>query len=219
MIHICASYSAPRLPSRVPIHPPPIEHDTIVSIDIGSYGFAASYLQKCTNGNLVPRMIGESSSIPLELGKNLCAILIERETHQTMAIGYNAWELYRKLCIKLKGNHKYMYFQHPHKSIYNVVDVANPYNIRIHAVDNISSLPLSTVITKLVQGIMKQVLECINMWNTLAGIPLVKYYADICWIIPIPIVWFYSVETVQFMDYCLRDAGMTTFHLCGDTIA
>eukprot|EP01084_Bolivina_argentea_P165301 287183_1 len=135
-----------------------------------------------------------------------------------MAIGYDAWELYRKQC-ETKENHKYMYFQHPHKSIYNVVDVANPYNIRIHAVDNISSLPLSTVITKLVQGIMKQVLECINMWNTLAGIPLVKYYADICWIIPIPIVWFYSVETVQFMDYCLRDAGMTTFHLCGDTIA
>eukprot|EP01083_Nonionella_stella_P274821 933091_1 len=88
-----------------------LDVDFIVSVDFGSSGFAAAF---CPLG--VPshqRMISDwsDSRAAAELNKNLAALLIDKETKETVAMGFEAEELYTKAQEK-KEDDKYMYFEH-----------------------------------------------------------------------------------------------------------
>eukprot|EP01084_Bolivina_argentea_P189322 325593_1 len=94
---------------------PPYEKfdvDFIVSIDFGSYGFASSY---CLSG--IPshqRIIKDWSSdscAATELNKNLAALLLDKETKRTVAIGYEAEKMYAN-SIRKGTDDKFMYFEH-----------------------------------------------------------------------------------------------------------
>eukprot|EP01084_Bolivina_argentea_P281514 481664_1 len=72
----------------------------IVSIDFGSYGFAAAFcaLDGDSSGPSHQRIVGDWSDTraSAELNKNLAALLVDKKTEKTVAMGFEAEELYTK---------------------------------------------------------------------------------------------------------------------------
>eukprot|EP01084_Bolivina_argentea_P065879 120087_1 len=79
-----------------------LDLDQIVSIDFGSFGFAAAFCQVGIPSH--QRLVQDWSNAraAAELNKNLAALLIDKSSHKTVAIGYEAEELYAKAQEKKK---------------------------------------------------------------------------------------------------------------------
>ena len=99
--------------------------DQLVSIDFGSFGFAAAF---CPVGAPSQQRVVQDwadARAFAELNKNLAALLIDKQTKQTVAIGYEAEELYTKAHQKCE-DHKYMYFEHFNTYLYSLVFLESP---------------------------------------------------------------------------------------------
>eukprot|EP01084_Bolivina_argentea_P003826 7222_1 len=97
-----------------------VEH--IVSIHFRSLVFEAAF---CPVGCPSHQRIVEDWSDTREaseLNKNLAALLIDKKTKETVAIGFEAEELYTKAQQK-KEDDKYMYFEHFKPYLYNTENV------------------------------------------------------------------------------------------------
>ena len=97
----------------------------LIAIDFGSSGFAASFCppgypsyQKIVNWCDDIRAASESN-------KNLAALLIDKATKETIAIGYEAEELYTTAQEK-KEDDKYMYFHHFKPYLYSLAILTYP---------------------------------------------------------------------------------------------
>eukprot|EP01084_Bolivina_argentea_P003828 7226_1 len=79
-----------------------LDVEQIVSIDFGSYGFAAAFCP--LDGPSHQRIVQDWSDThaAAELNKNLAALLIDKKTKETVAIGFEAEELYAKAQEKKK---------------------------------------------------------------------------------------------------------------------
>eukprot|EP01084_Bolivina_argentea_P003827 7225_1 len=100
-----------------------LDAEQIVSIDFGSYGFAAAFCP--LDGPSYQRIVEDWSDTlyaAAELNKNLAALLIDKKTKETVAIGFEAEELYTKAQQK-KEDDKYMYFEHFKPYLYNTENV------------------------------------------------------------------------------------------------
>ena len=83
----------------------------IVSVDFGSFGFAAAWCP--TNAPRYERMIQDWSDTKsaLELYKNLTALLIDKKTKKIVTMGFEAEMKYNESQEK-KEEDQYLYFQH-----------------------------------------------------------------------------------------------------------
>ena len=83
----------------------------IVSVDFGSFGFAASFCppNEPSYDHIVQNYSYNRASA--DLNKNLAALLIDKKTQETVAMGYEAEEKYKK-AQERKEDDQYMYFQH-----------------------------------------------------------------------------------------------------------
>ena len=88
-----------------------LDVDQLVSIDFGSFGFSAAYCPLDAPSH--QRMVQDwsDSKAATELNKNLAAILIDKQSQETIAMGFDAEEKYHKAQEK-KEDDKYMYFEH-----------------------------------------------------------------------------------------------------------
>ena len=91
----------------------------LISIDIGAYGFATYY---CPPGApSLQRMVHDwNDGRSNEINKNLTAILIRKETMETVAIGFKAEELYTKAHEK-KEDQDFLYFHNFLSHLYSSV--------------------------------------------------------------------------------------------------
>eukprot|EP01083_Nonionella_stella_P083297 230272_1 len=139
--------------------------DTIVSIDFGSFGFAACFCpaDAPTHQRIVPDWADNRACT--ELNKNLAALLIDKETKETVAMGYTAEEMYHKAQEK-KEDQKYMYFEHFKPYLYSRDYLEK--NIPVPSADGQSTLPLADLITKSLNGVMENSLYYINVLLTMA---------------------------------------------------
>ena len=97
-----------------------LDVDQIVSIDFGSFGFAAAFCQLGIPSHQRIVQNWSDSRASAELNKNLAALLIDKETKETVAMGYEAEEMYTKAQEK-KEDDKYMYFEHFKPYLYSSV--------------------------------------------------------------------------------------------------
>ena len=83
----------------------------LVSVDFGSFGFAASFcpLNAPSHQRIVQDWSDNRASA--DLNKNLAALLIDKKTQETVAMGYEAEEKYTK-AQERKEDDQYMYFEH-----------------------------------------------------------------------------------------------------------
>eukprot|EP01083_Nonionella_stella_P172601 592889_1 len=189
-----------------------LDVEQIVSIDFGSFGFAASF---CPLGAPSHQRIVQDWSdtrAAAELNKNLAALLIDKETKQTVAMGYEAEELYTKAQEK-KEDDKYMYFEHFKPYLYSKDYLEK--NIPIPSADGTSTLPLADLITKSLFAVMQHSLSFINGLNTLAGIHEITE-KQVFWVISVPAIW--DEMSKEMMKFCAREAGMKHFELGSEPI-
>eukprot|EP01083_Nonionella_stella_P311725 1112457_1 len=189
-----------------------LDVEQIVSIDFGSFGFAASF---CPLGAPSHQRIVQDWSdtrAAAELNKNLAALLIDKETKQTVAMGYEAEELYTKAQEK-KEDDKYMYFEHFKPYLYSKDYLEK--NIPVPSADGQSTLPLADLITKSLNGVMEHSLDYINGLNTMAGIDNVDK-TNVFWVISVPAIW--DEMSKEMMKHCAKQAGMKHFELGSEPI-
>ena len=96
------------------------EAEYIVSVDFGSFGFAASWCQP--NAPSHQRIIENwaNNRSAMDLNKNLAALLIDKNTRKTVAMGFEAEEKYNKSQEKEEDD-QYLYFQHFKPYLYSSV--------------------------------------------------------------------------------------------------
>eukprot|EP01083_Nonionella_stella_P083296 230271_1 len=139
--------------------------DTIVSIDFGSFGFAACFcpIDAPSHQHIVQDF--DDNRACVELNKNLAALLIDKETKETVEMGYAAEAMYLKAQEK-KQDDKYMYFEHFKPYLYSRDYLEK--NIPVPSADGQSTLPLADLITKSLNGVMENSLYYINVLLTMA---------------------------------------------------
>eukprot|EP01083_Nonionella_stella_P274819 933089_1 len=189
-----------------------LDVEQIVSIDFGSFGFAAAF---CPLGGPSHQRIVQDWSdtrAAAELSKNLAALLIDKETKETVAMGFEAEELYTKAQEK-KEDDKYMYFEHFKPYLYSRDHLEK--NVPIPSADGKSTLPLSDLITKSLSAVMRHSLNYINGLNKLAGIDLINN-KQVFWVISVPAIW--DEMSKEMMKYCASSAGMVHFELGSEPI-
>ena len=98
-----------------------------VSIDIGAYGFTSFYCEY--EAPHLSRMVQDWGQ-RAKLSKNLCAILIEKETMQTIDIGFDAKELYN-MSLDKREDEKYSYFQNFIAHLYSLA-----FTMYLHSVNS-----------------------------------------------------------------------------------
>eukprot|EP01083_Nonionella_stella_P274820 933090_1 len=189
-----------------------LDVEQIVSIDFGSFGFAAAF---CPLGGPSHQRIVQDWSdtrAAAELSKNLAALLIDKETKETVAMGFEAEELYTKAQEK-KEDDKYMYFEHFKPYLYSTDHLKK--NIPIPSADGKSKLPLADLITRTLSAIMEHSLKVINGFNKLAAVDEITIN-KIFWIISVPAIW--DEMSKEMMKYCANKAGMEHFELGSEPI-
>eukprot|EP00484_Ammonia_sp_Unknown_P025435 CAMPEP_0197023852 /NCGR_PEP_ID=MMETSP1384-20130603/4488_1 /TAXON_ID=29189 /ORGANISM="Ammonia sp." /LENGTH=655 /DNA_ID=CAMNT_0042452133 /DNA_START=127 /DNA_END=2097 /DNA_ORIENTATION=- len=189
-----------------------LDIDKIVSIDFGSFGFAAAFCPVGVPSHLRPVQDWSDHRASAELNKNLAALLIDKETKETVAMGFEAEELYTKAQEK-KEDDKYMYFAHFKPFLYSKDHLEK--NVPVPAADGVSTLPLSELITKSLHAVMQHTLAYINGLNKLAGIAEISV-KQIFWVLCVPAIW--DEMSKEMMKFCARKAGMEHFELGSEPI-
>eukprot|EP01084_Bolivina_argentea_P057305 104706_1 len=191
-----------------------LEHiEKVVAIDFGSFGFAPCYCPPHDPKD--QRMVNTVSMArtSTDINKNLAALLIEKATNKTIAIGYDAEEQYAKAIEKNTAD-EYMYFEHFKPYLYSKDHLKK--NIEVVSADNKSSLPLSDLITKSFEAVMEHSLSAINDKHTLANIPIIESTKSIYWVMSVPAIW--DEMSKEMMKHCARAAGMKYFSLGSEPI-
>lgn len=87
-----------------------LDIERVVSIDFGSYGYAAAFCQTFMGAS--PRMVNlrdpNNKDASSDTNKDITAILLDKDTKEVIAIGSRAKGLY----MEQKHNDKYVYFDH-----------------------------------------------------------------------------------------------------------
>eukprot|EP01083_Nonionella_stella_P067552 178741_1 len=188
----------------------PIEQ--VISIDFGSFGYAVAFCPLGAHKSC--RMVQNWCDMraATELKKNLSAILINKETKETVAFGYEAEEQYAKAREK-QEQCEYMYFEHFKSFLYSN---DSQKDVLITAVDGTSTMLLSDLIIKSLICIVEHSLGFINELNTLAGLPICSE-VDNYWIVSVPAVW--DSMSKELMKTCIERSGVTHFELCSECVA
>eukprot|EP01084_Bolivina_argentea_P220213 373242_1 len=125
----------------------------IVAIDIGCHNFGACCFESGSTPKIVKKWSKHRES--KELWKDLTAVLIDKKTNKTVAVGYEAEELYAKSVEKMESD-KVMFFK-------NFISITSDYgDNEIVSVSGTSTQPLSILIIKLLDYIKTCVIDSIN---------------------------------------------------------
>ena len=190
-----------------------LDIEQVIAVDFGSYGFAASYglPGKPETVRIVENW--SEAQAASELNKNLTALLIDRKTKETVAIGYEAEEKYAK-AVERKEDDQFLYFQHFKPFLYSTDHLKK--NKEVEAAGGNGSLSLAELITLSFSAVMQHSLGCINdMMAKLKGMRQVTP-GNAFWVLSVPAIW--DEMSKEMMKSCARRAGMRHFALGSEPI-
>ena len=103
-----------------------LDIEYIVSVDFGSFGFAACYCQPGRPETMRLIQNWSDNRAATDLRKNLAALLIDAKTKETVSMGFEAEERYNKSQDKNEAD-GYLYFQHFKPYLYSMCLLQIPF--------------------------------------------------------------------------------------------
>eukprot|EP01084_Bolivina_argentea_P172239 298379_1 len=190
--------------------------EMIVSIDFGSDGFATAVCPPVTNtpGTYIGIRWVNRYPHDIELHKFGTALLIKKETKETIAMGNEALDQYVKYQEK-KEDDQYMYF-HRYKSYLYKNNHNISKNLLIKAVDGHSMLPLSELIIICLQNIVKEAIDWLTQLNKMHRTDPYEM-KNLLWILTVPSGCDEMAK--EFIKFCAQQTSIIHFELALDSIA